>query len=175
MTAFEKKRGRVIDFEGSTSVGIQQASIIDFKNSEIINSKEYLKDDGEFSGWFAKNTENSEIEIWVAHNFTVEKNLIAQNAPYKNNLLSMSSSMQWGPWIDTLIIYKRLYPNLEKYTLSDLKLRFLDVKKIERIAQRLCKRTKPKPHQSMYDAIVTYLLLDRLRTKVDFNLFLICE
>ena len=81
--------------------------------------------------------------------------------------------MEWGPWIDTLKIYRALYPNLKNYTLSYLKSVFDLERSVKELSDTLCKRTAVKQHESMYDCIVTYLLLYRLKQQIDLNLFLI--
>ena len=92
---------------------------------------------------------------------------------YKNNLADQVTEVVWGPWIDTLKIYKVLYPNLENYTLSYLKSVFSLEGSVKELSSRLCKRTAVKQHESMYDCIVTYLLLHRLKEHIDLKLFLI--
>ena len=58
-------------------------------------------------------------ELFISHNVHVEKNLIKKYLPYsvKN---SNDGKVQWGPWIDTRILYKRLYPKLDKFNLEYL-------------------------------------------------------
>ena len=159
--------------EGSVQSGVRQASYIDFKNFEIINSKEYLEVDGPFSTWLSSCTNCEEVECWAAHNCAVDKNIITKYAPYKNNLADQFTKMEWGPWIDTLKIYRALYPNLKNYTLSYLKSVFGLERSVKELSDTLCKRTAVKQHESMYDCIVTYLLLYRLKERIDLNLFLI--
>jgi len=164
--------GRVIDLEGSIESGVRQASCIDFKNFKIINSNEYLKDDGLFSTWLSNYTDSYSVGFWVAHNSMIEKNIISKFAPYKNNLARDFRTIKWGPWLDTLTVYKKIYPNLKNYTLRDLKFTFGLECKVEDLASSLCKRTAVKQHESMYDCIVTYLLLYRIKDQVDLKLFL---
>jgi DNA polymerase III alpha subunit (gram-positive type) len=173
MLAFDSSIIRVIDIEGSIESGVRQASYIDFKNFEIINSKEYLEVDGLFSTWLSSCTNCEEVEYWAAHNCTVDKNIITKYAPYKNNLADQFAKMEWGPWIDTLKIYRVLYPNLRNYTLSYLKSVFGLEGSVKELSDTLCKRTAVKQHESMYDCIVTYLLLYRLKERIDLNLFLV--
>jgi len=173
MLAYERSIIRVIDIEGSIESGVRQASYIDFKNFEIINSKEYLEDDGLFSTWLSIGTNCDVVDYWAAHNCMVDKNIITKYAPYKNNLADQFTKMEWGPWIDTLAIYKVLYPHLKNYTLSYLKSVFRLEGSVKELSASLCKRTAVKQHESMYDCIVTYLLLHRLNEQIDLNLFLI--
>jgi DNA polymerase III alpha subunit (gram-positive type) len=173
MLAFDSSIIRVIDIEGSVESGVRQASYIDFKNFEIINSKEYLEVDGLFSTWLSNYTNCEVVKYWAAHNCMIDKNIITKYAPYKNNLAEKLTGVEWGPWIDTLKIYKALYPNLKNYTLSYLKSIFSLEGNVQELSRRLCKRTAVKQHESMYDCIVTYLLLHRLKKQIDLKLFLV--
>lgn len=172
MKAFKLKRGRIIDFEGSRKNGIQQASFIDIQDYKITNHSEYLATDGIFSDWVVSSTSLYQIDYWVAHNANVEINLIKEHTPYK--LLSSSSinSLSWGPWIDTLYIYRKLYPDLQNLSLQNLSNEFLNESEICSLASQLCIRTGKRFHQSMFDCLITYLLLIRLSGSVDLALFL---
>jgi len=173
MTTLSKKVGRVIDFEGSFRTGIQQASIIDFKNFQVINTKEYIGSDGRFSDWLLENTHHCQIDYWVAHNVPVEKNMVNKHTPYRNNLNRNESTTNWGPWLDTLKVYKSLYPSINNYALNNLRKNFIDAYKIEVLANKYCKRTQKKIHHSMFDSIITFLLLERLQNKINLSLFLV--
>jgi len=85
MSAFVSSIGRVIDLEGSIESGVRQASCIDFKNFKIINSNEYLKDDGLFSTWLSNYTDCYSVGFWVAHNSMIEKILKIKFEPNKIN------------------------------------------------------------------------------------------
>ena len=166
------KHGRVIDFEGSKKAGIQQAAIIDFCDFKITNSKEYNLIDGNFREWLIDITGGIQIDYWVAHNAHVEKLFITESAPYKVNTGCQSKVLTWGPWIDTLKIYRTLYPQIEDYTLKNLAVRFLSLEKISVIANRICKKNPKSFHQAMYDCLITYELLKRLHAKINLGLFL---
>jgi DNA polymerase III alpha subunit (gram-positive type) len=172
MIACKLKNGRVIDFEGSKNSGIQQASYIDFVNFDIINYSEFLCSDGVFSDWLITNTSSYKIDYWVAHNANVEQNLIKRHTPYKRKTSSNSNQIIWGPWIDSLAVYKTLYPKLNDYSLQSLSSEFLQKEKIGHLVSTMCNRTGKRFHQSMYDCIITFLLLKRLDSCVDLNLFL---
>ena len=173
MIACKLKNGRVIDFEGSKNSGIQQASYIDFVNFDIINYSEFLCSDGVFSDWLITNTSSYKIDYWVAHNANVEKNLIKDHAPYRANFSTFSKEIQWGPWIDTLTLYQTLYPNLQDFRLQILSKEFLISSEIDSLVEQLCNRTGKKFHQSMFDSIITFLLLRRLRDSIDLSLFMV--
>lgn len=173
MKALQSKIGRVIDFEGNRTKGIQQASLIDFTDFEIIHCSEFLNTDGIFTDWILSSTCNYQIDYWVAHNANVEKNLIKDHAPYRANFSTFSKEIQWGPWIDTLTLYQTLYPNLQDFRLQILSKEFLISSEIDSLVEQLCNRTGKKFHQSMFDSIITFLLLRRLRDSIDLSLFMV--
>lgn len=133
---------------------------------------EYLKTDGTFSDWMVTHTTNYKIDYWVAHNANVEINLIHEYTPYTSNYMAGDNQLAWGPWIDTLHVYKTLYPTFNDFSLQNLSKEFLVLNEIYHLADRLCVRTGKKFHQSMFDCVVTYMLLIRLIKTVNLNLFL---
>ena len=172
MKSFNLKYGRVIDFEGSKKAGIQQAAIIDFCDFKIISSKEYNLIDGNFREWLIDITRGIQIDYWVAHNAHIEKLLITESAPYRISTDNQHKTITWGPWIDTLKIHRTLYPQIEDYTLKNLAERFLNLEKVNEIADRFCNKNSKSFHQAMYDTLITYKLLERLHTKINLRLFL---
>lgn len=172
MKSYQLIKGRVIDFEGSRKTGIQQASFIDFNNFEVIQYGEFLSSDGKFLDWLIENNEDLDIDYWVAHNSNVERNLIREHAPYRPSTGIRKQELSWGPWVDTLTIYKKLYPDLDDYSLQCLGKKFLLIDEIDKVAQRLCLRTKKTYHQSMFDCVVTFLLTKRIKNLVNLSLFL---
>ena len=92
--------------------------------------------------------------------------------PYFKNTSVTEGNMVWGPWIDTLKIYKKLYPNLTEYSLKNLCDVFLSKREINVLSEIYCKRSKKTFHQSMFDCLVTFKLIERLKNKVELALFL---
>ena len=172
MKALKEKFGRVIDVEGSRKSGIQQASIIDFKSFSVIRSHEYLNVDGDFNNWILNLINNSPNDFWVSHNISIEKNLLTHQMPYLRNSSLNKDSITWGPWLDSLKIYKKLYPNLTDYNLKNLSEIFLTKGEIANLSKVYCKRSKKAYHQSTFDGLVTFKLIERLRDKVDLAFFL---
>ena len=172
MKALKEKFGRVIDFEGSRKSGIQQASIIDFKSFSVIRSHEFLKGDGDFNDWILDVIDKSPNDFWVSHNISIEKNLLTSQMPYLRNASINKGNIIWGPWVDTLKVYKKLYPNLIDYNLKKLCEIFLTKEEITTLSKMYCRRSKVAYHQSTFDSLVTFMLLERLKDKVDLAFFL---
>lgn len=172
MKSLKEKFGRVIDFEGSRKSGIQQASIIDFKSFSVIRSHEYLECDGDFNGWILNLINKSPNDFWVSHNMSIEKNLLTSQMPYLIKTSINKDNILWGPWLDSLKVYKKLYPNLTDYNLKNLSDTFLTKKDIAALSKLYCKRSKKAYHQSTFDALVTFKLIERLKEKVNLAFFL---
>ncbi|MEC9227745.1 MAG: 3'-5' exonuclease, partial [Verrucomicrobiota bacterium] len=65
----------------------------------------------------------------------------------------------WGPWLDTLHIYRQLYPQLESYKLQDL-IDLFDLKpELEDKAKVYCPVNRIGFHCALYDALACALLL----------------
>ena len=71
-------------------------------------------------------------------------------------------AQEWGPWIDTLAIYKAVYPSLSSCALGDLVEAFQLRPHLEALAGEYCPDTRRKPHCALYDALASALLLLRL-------------
>lgn len=68
----------------------------------------------------------------------------------------------WGPWLDTLHLYRRLYPQLESHKLEGLVLLFDLQAKLDQQAVTLCPPGRRHYHCALYDALASALLLCRL-------------
>jgi DNA polymerase-3 subunit epsilon len=65
----------------------------------------------------------------------------------------------WGPWLDTLQIYRRLYPDLERHNLGDLIEAFRLSEMLADYAQRYCPENRRRYHSALYDALASACLL----------------
>lgn len=65
----------------------------------------------------------------------------------------------WGPWLDTLQIYRRLYPDLECHKLGDLIEAFQLSEKLESHALSHCPESRRRYHAALYDALASACLL----------------
>ena len=172
MKAFCGRLGRIIDFEGSPNRGIQQSSIIEITDFKIVQSYEYVDGDGNFNDWIISITEKNPSDYWVSHNSSVEKNFLQSQMPYQRKFLKTNKPPIWGPWLDTLKIYKSLYPSLDNFKLKNLCIQFQIQDKISSYAKYHCNKTKNQFHQSMYDCIGVFCLLDRLKGNIKLESFL---
>ena len=84
--------------------------------------------------------------VLVAHNRSTEQGVFRRAVPLEN----------WGPWIDTLSLYRRAWPGQKSYRLMEL----LRGQGLEEELQTLCPGREA--HDALYDALASGLLLRKL-------------
>lgn len=76
-----------------------------------------------------------------------------------------AEAQEWGPWIDTLSIYRMLYRGLESYGLGELVDAFDLRPALEELARSHCPAGRQRAHCALYDALASSLLLLRLESE----------
>ena len=79
----------------------------------------------------------------------------------------------WGPWLDTVSIYKKLYPNIENYTLENLTDIFVEKTALQRDILKFCDEKKRHFHNPLFDSLCCYRLTKRLKDVVNLEKFFI--
>jgi len=129
-------------------------------NEEMANASEPF--DREWS-LFSKLREEGPF---CAHNVAVEAGLIATVWPYPKNCPNFAEpevrAADWGPWLDTLQLYRRIYPGMESYGLEALVQAFDLQEELDRQAGLFCPAKRRRYHCALYDAMASALLLARL-------------
>ena len=178
----------VIDFEGSGSSGIVEYGVVTLlgqsiestatricsptgplSNADTIKhgiSEELASIEVSFeSEWehFARLRQTGPL---CAHNASVEDGLLRRLWSYPRQSPDFTEATEsvasWGPWMDTLHIYRQLYPRLESYKLQDL-IDLFDLKsELEDRAKLYCPVSRLGFHCALYDALACALLLLRL-------------
>lgn len=103
---------------------------------------------------------------FCAHSVAVESGLLQavwpcpQQAPNFSELGSLVAD--WGPWLDTLRLYRRIYPGLKTYKLQELVVLFQLQLKLDELAKAICPPKRCRYHCALYDALASALLLARL-------------
>ncbi len=101
-----------------------------------------------------------------AHNVAVEDGLLRSVWPYPRSSPDFSEedrlTASWGPWVDTLYLYRRLYPQLESYKLETLVELFGLKATLVEYGQLYCPEKRGRYHCALYDALASALLLRRL-------------
>lgn len=179
----------VLDFEGSLHSGVVEAGIACYEGGLITEcfSQQYrptgkiaiqeesihgLKEDTlhsypTFNEQFEVFQSFRKKGIWAAHHAPTEANFLkrAWAYPGQTSILIDGIAFQstdWGPWIDTHLIYQKLYPRLPSYQLMDLVAAFHLRDELYELANLACPHDRRHPHAALFDAIATSLLLKRL-------------
>ena len=180
----------IIDFEGSTQTGVLEWGIVSIQGENLLEAKTRLCGtkcsinaiDSEQHGITSELVSgclNFEQDFdlfaqlrksgpFCAHNSSVEDRFLKSTWSYtrqspdflnpnENHLLT-----SWGPWLDTLSIYRRLYPDLESYQLNTLIGSFDLEESLNQLALAYCPKERIRYHCALYDALASALLLQRL-------------
>ena len=161
------KKVLYLDFEGSHAKGIREIGYLITEEKNIKFAEE--KTDDEAVKCLAK-LQTIEFEYIVSHNSFVEKNLIKKYFPYK--LSQGAKGLHKQMWVDSLHVYRTLYPNLEKYDLKYLVNTFINYDSLDAITKSRCQKKASTFHHSLFDAICVYLLIKRLSSKINLLHFL---
>lgn len=178
----------VIDFEGSRQSGILEYGVVTLRAGRIDAthtrlcrahgtisdrdrrqhgiSEEAVAEAAPFDeAWdlFARLRESGPL---CAHHAAVEDGLIRSVWPYPRNSPDFSEEgarlTSWGPWLDTLQLYRRIYPQLGKFTLGYLVECFNLGAALEELAEATCPAKRGRYHCALYDALASALLLRNL-------------
>ncbi|MGB0413455.1 MAG: exonuclease domain-containing protein [Coraliomargarita sp.] len=178
----------VIDFEGSRQSGIVEYGVVTLHGAMIdatytglckptgtITDRDRaqhhldegdLKGQGSFEEQWPLFSELRETGVLCAHNVSVEDGFLRQVWPYPKtspDFFGISGpEPSWGPWLDTLYIYRRVYPQLESHKLEDLVELFGLRKELKARAKLYCPEGRRRYHSALYDALASALLLSRL-------------
>ncbi|RCL30824.1 MAG: 3'-5' exonuclease [Puniceicoccaceae bacterium] len=185
----------IVDFEGSFNSGVLEWGVVTVLGSEIVSAQtrlcgtEIAIEPSEIAqhGLHSKLLETcapfeADFEVFAgwretgplcAHNASVEDRFLKQTWPYARQVPDFSlhtavTVATWGPWLDTLQIYRRLYPDLKSYQLQALVHTFDLENELARWAKHYCPKTRMQYHSALFDALATALLLQRLFSEKDF-------
>ncbi|MEX0330897.1 MAG: 3'-5' exonuclease [Puniceicoccaceae bacterium] len=180
----------MLDFEGSPASGVVEYGVVHLIGGQInatetslcrptgsIHSRDReVHGIGEteamahelFSSHYAHFVELRRKGIFAAHNRHAEnsfiKNTWAVPPVVPDWRAGFGTSQEWGPWVDTLSLYKSIFPGLDSYGLGDLVKTFGLQQQLEAAANEYCPQKRRKPHCALYDAIASSLLLTYLES-----------
>jgi DNA polymerase III epsilon subunit-like protein len=156
-----------IDFEGSLSKGIREIGYLITEDEKITYSQE---ETGEKAISVLQNLRLNSFSYIAAHNSFIEKNLIKNYFPYQFD--KATETVMKNKWLDTLEIYRKLYPSLEKYDLKSLIKTFISDSALKKEVDERCLHHKKNYHNSLFDAICVYLLVKRIEKTINLEHFL---
>jgi DNA polymerase-3 subunit epsilon len=185
----------VIDFEGTRSSGIVEYGVVTVVGAVIESTATRIcAPEGSISDVDQRQHGISEASAAEQQSFTNEWErfaalrqsgpLCAHNAAVEDGLLCSVWSFPrespnfantdapvatWGPWLDTLYLYRRIYPQIDSHKLEDL-IRFFGLQpELDRQAERYCPAGRQRFHCALYDALASALLLVRLYSEPELN------
>ncbi|HKJ89823.1 MAG TPA: hypothetical protein VJ960_01725 [Oceanipulchritudo sp.] len=111
--------------------------------------------------------------IFAAHNRHAENRFLKDTWPLPPAVpdwrVAEGTAQEWGPWIDTLSLYRRLYRGLEAYGLTELVDGFGLRETLLELAQGHCPPGRARPHCALFDALASSLLLLRLEEEPELK------
>ena len=187
----------VIDFEGNRQSGIVEygvatlrgqrldstftglcrpvGTISDFERNQHRIDEDSLQDCKPFDAQWELFSKLRQEGVFCAHNASVEDGLLRSVWPCPGIStdffdLGEAAKLTWGPWLDTLWVYRRVYPDLESYHLETLIGLFGLQAKLDELAEVDCPAGRRQYHSALYDAIASALLLARILEEPDFKM-----
>ncbi|WP_269522483.1 3'-5' exonuclease [Coraliomargarita parva] len=178
----------VIDFEGCRQSGIVEYGVVTLAQGAIQSAETRLcraigairerdrqqhgiseadvAGEAPFSVEWARFAGYREAGPLCAHHAVVEDGFLRSVWPYPRVSPDFSEAgpplASWGPWLDTLQIYRRIYPDLESFKLEHLIECFDLAEALQQQAGLYCPPKRGKYHCALYDALASALLLLRL-------------
>jgi DNA polymerase-3 subunit epsilon len=180
----------IIDFEGSPNTGVLEWGMVSIQGENILEAKTRLCGTDKPINAFESQQHGITKEIVIecpnfendfdlfaklrrsgplcAHNASVEDRVLKNTWSYTRQSPNFSNPQEnelltsWGPWLDTLSIYRRLYPNLDSYQLNALIRLFGLGEKLNDLARIYCPKERIRYHCALYDSLASALLLQRL-------------
>jgi DNA polymerase III epsilon subunit-like protein len=183
----------VIDFEGSLRGGVVEYGVVRLAGGQIDGSwtalcaprapvseqeravhglsEEELTGLPPFAAAFDAFVGWRRAGIFAAHNHVVEHNFLKAQwpvPPYVPDWLAGPGFQMadWGPWLDSLLVCRRLYPGLGGYGLGELIAGFHLQPALDALAAGHCPAGRRKPHCALYDALASALVIQQVMTNV---------
>lgn len=121
----------------------------------------------EFSTFFDEFVALRRTGIFAAHNRHAENNFLRSAWPLPPPVPDWGDAQRrlcndWGPWVDTLAIYRTLYPGFDDYGLGALVDRMDCRETLNSLAAIHCPEARRRPHCALYDALASAVLIMRL-------------
>lgn len=167
-----------LDFEGAIACGIVEFGVAEIRNWEIVSLKTSLcaprqkvapktMDMCDFSANELKRAPKFEsfandfiqmrkAGLFAAHNKGAESSMLNSYFPNPSAFTDFTNNtptFSWSPFIDTLVLVKKIFPMLKSGALSDVIKSFGLLDKLNNDAKRLCPPTRQKWHCAPYDAL----------------------
>lgn len=178
----------IIDFEGSRQSGVVEYGYVTVEGGEIVDSQTRIcapvgtisdmdrvqhgiserraSSEASFAAEWSLFARLRETGPFCAHNASVEDGFLRAvwACPRTSPDFSEAgqSTASWGPWLDTLYLYRRIYPQLKSHKLQELIVVFDLQAELDAQAHTVCPAERRHYHCALYDALASALLLRHL-------------
>ena len=178
----------MMDFEGSPESGVVEYGVVELEGGEIQSVETGLcapvgtilaKDArvhgidqnrvqacAPFSDLYQRFVELRRNGVFAAHNRHAENRFLKDTWSHPPMVpdwrAGTGQAQEWGPWVDTLSIYRAVFPKLSSYALGDLLDTFQCRTELVKQAEAYCPADRARPHCALYDALASSLLLLRM-------------
>ncbi len=185
----------IVDFEGSRQSGIVEYGVVTLLGTEVIAaqtrlcapigtisdqdrlkhgiSEDSAAEEARFDADWSYFAGLRETGPFCAHSAAVEDGLMRSVWSYPRSspdfMRPGNSVATWGPWLDTLQLYRSIYPQLSSYKLSDLIADFDLKMMLDELAALYCPEKRRRFHCALYDAFASALLLKRLHAEPEME------
>ncbi|MDR2738118.1 MAG: hypothetical protein LBB18_04260 [Puniceicoccales bacterium] len=155
----------VLDFEGNRRLGISEFGVVTMRGFAIDSTRsEFCVRN--FCGHAEYFLSLRRSGLLAAHSAQTEDHLLRHYWASPGQVPVFIESRQtlcWGPWIDTKLIYRRLFGGLKSYELNDLIDAFDLRANLALIAKKHCSTAAIGFHNALFDALAAALLIQNLR------------
>lgn len=185
----------IIDFEGSRQSGIVEYGVVTLLGTKITATQTRLcaptgtiRDSDKMHHGITEEAAAHEARFDVdwsyfadlrkkgpfcAHSASVEDGLLRSVWAYPRSSPNFARdgeyASDWGPWLDTLQLYRTLYPQLPSFKLNALVADFRLQAALDELAALYCPKKRHQFHCALYDAFASALLLKRLHTESELE------
>jgi DNA polymerase III epsilon subunit-like protein len=155
----------VIDFEGNRRLGISEFGVVTLHGSKITDTYFEIcqRDFDQHLNFFLSLRRSG---LLAAHSAQTEDSLLRHYwaSPGQVPLFfSDKMTLSWGPWIDTKLVYRRLFPKLASYELNDLIAVFDLNTELTKVGSEFCQPQFRTFHHALFDSLATTLLIQNLQ------------
>lgn len=174
-----------IDFEGSKKCGVVEFGAVEISGGEIIEAHTAIcaprspisaRDERLFGIANAAAEGKAPFEthleffaslrargIFASHNRATEDGLLRSYSPIAPRVPAFLEDGKfcntWGPWLDTLLFIKNVYPDMPSGKLSEAVAVLGLQAELDELAKKFCPSLRRKWHCALYDALASALLI----------------
>jgi DNA polymerase III epsilon subunit-like protein len=154
----------VIDFEGNRKLGISEFGVVTLQNFAIASTF-FQSCKNDFHAHLKYFLSLRRSGLLAAHSSQTEDNLLRHHwaSPGRvKTFIGDDETLRWGPWIDTKLVYRKLFKGLRSYELDDLIGAFSLESNLLGMAEKYCPDADRNFHHALFDALAAAALIQNL-------------